>query len=48
MLTNYKYMRKRWKDNYEKLQDEEYLRKSVKSISCNKGLIDLVSDEEGD
>lgn len=35
-----------WKEYYERLHNEEYLRKAVDNILEDKGLIVLVSEEE--
>ena len=46
VLTNDEDVKKRWKEYFEKLLNEEYPKEALESMSWNEGLIGLVGEEE--
>lgn len=46
MLTNDEDMKKIWKEYFEKLLNEEYLKEAVEDTSWNENLIDLINEKE--
>jgi len=46
VLTNDDDVKKRWKEYFETLLNEEYPKEALESISWNEGLIGLISEEK--